>query len=164
MSAETKTPVLISANGYAERCRELDALRTDWRREIAERLAEARDDGDSADNPALQDLLEEQEQLERRIAALEAHLAIAEIVAPAVDGRAGVGSRVRVRDRQGATFEYELVGSLESDISNGRVSINAPVGQALLGQRAGGRVEVQTPRGPLPLDVIAVDSPAARAA
>jgi transcription elongation factor GreA len=148
--------LLISADGYAQRCRELDALRNEARRELGERLREARQDGDLADNPALHDLLEEQAQLERRIASLEAKLAVAEIVAPAADGRAGIGSVVRLRDGDGATFDYELAGPLESDAANGRVSIAAPVGRALLGRRAGARVEVATPRGPLALEIVSV--------
>jgi len=148
--------LLISADGYEQRCRDLDALRSEARRELGERLREARQDGDLADNPALQDLLEEQAQLERRIVLLEEQLAVAEIVAPAADGQAGIGSVVRVRDGEGATFEYELVGSLESDIGNGRVSISAPVGQAVIGRRAGARVEVRTPRGPLTLELVSV--------
>jgi transcription elongation factor GreA len=148
--------VLISAEGYEQRCRELDALRNEARRELAERLREARQDGDIGDNPALQDLLEEQALLERRIAVLEARLAAAEIVPPAADGRAGIGSVVCVRDSEGETFEFDLVGALESDISNGHVSIATPVGQALVGQRAGARVEASTPRGPLALEVVSV--------
>jgi transcription elongation factor GreA len=164
VSEDRTATVVISADGYARCCRELDALRTDARREISERMAEARQDGDLSDNPALQGLLDEQEQLERRIATLEAQLAVAEIVAPATDGRAGVGSHVRVRDREGAVFAYELVGPLESDAGNGRVSITAPVGRALLGQRARAHVEAQTPHGPLTLEILAVDSPAEKAA
>jgi transcription elongation factor GreA len=148
--------VLISAEGYEQRRRELDALRTEARSELAERLREARQDGHLADNPALQELLEEQAQLERRIALLEARLAAAEIVAPSADGRVGIGSLVRVRDGGGATFELELVGPLESDAGNGRVSVDAPVGRAVAGERAGSRVEVQAPGGPLALEIVAV--------
>lgn len=148
---------MISAEGYDARCRELETLRTQERRRLAELLAEAREDGDLADNPALQDLFDEHEQLERRITTLEAHLGAAEIVAPATDGRAGIGSLVRVRDHgHGGTVEYELVGPLESDPATGRVSIAAPVGQALVGQRAGDRVEVSAPSGRLRLEVLDV--------
>jgi transcription elongation factor GreA len=156
MPRDTDETVLISAEGYEARSRELESLRTKARRELAERLREARQDGDLDDNPLLQDLLEEHAQLERRIALLEERLALAEIVPPATDGRAGIGSVVRVRDADGATFELELVGALEADAVNGRVSIAAPVGQALVGQRAGASVEPVTPRGPLGLKVLAV--------
>lgn len=150
-----ETP-LISAEGYEQLVRELDALRNEARRELGEQLREARQDGDLADNPALQALLEEQALLERRIALLEAQLAAAEIVAPVADGSVGIGTVVRVRDGDGATFELELVGPLESDVSNDRVSIATPVGQALVGHRAGTRVEAQTPGGPLALDILSV--------
>jgi transcription elongation factor GreA len=148
----------ISAKGYAQRCHELDALRTGGRRELSERLREARWDGDIADNPVLQDILDEQVQLERRIATLEAWLTVAEVVEPAADGRAEIGSVVRVRDPRGETFEYELVGPLESDLARGRVSIAAPVGQALAGQRPGTTVEVAAPRGLLVLEIVSVRS------
>jgi transcription elongation factor GreA len=158
MSAGTvvDASLMISARGYEERSRELDVLRAEARRELGERVREAREDGNLADNPALNDLLEEQAQLELRIATLEAQLAAAEIVAPSLDGRAGIGSTVSVRDGNGATFEYELVGPLESDLRDGCVSIEAPVGRALVGRRAGDRVAVTTPRGPLALEVVSV--------
>jgi transcription elongation factor GreA len=157
MSANSRVTMMITAEGYDARCRELEALRTQERRRLAERLAEARQDGDLADNPALHELFEEHELLERRITTLEAHLGGAEIVAPATDGRAGIGSIVRVREgREGATFDYELVGPLESDAANGRVSITAPVGQALIGQRAGDRVVVSAPSGLRTLEVVDV--------
>ena len=148
--------LLITADGYEQRRRELDVLRSEARGELGERLREAREDGDLSDNPALHDLLQEQAQLERRIAQLETQLAAATIVAPTADGRAGIGSFVRVRDHDGGLAEYELVGPLESDADNGRVSIAAPVGRALVGQRVGARVDVATPRGPLGLKVISV--------
>jgi transcription elongation factor GreA len=146
----------ISAEGYEHLCRELDTLRKEARRELGERMREARRDGDLADNPALRDLLEDQAQLERWITLREAQLAAAEIVAPARDGLVGIGSVVRVRDEEGATFEFELVGPLESDVGNGCVSVSAPVGKALEGQRAGGHVEVTTPRGLVTLQIESV--------
>lgn len=150
-----ETP-LISAEGYEQRCRELNALRTEARRELGERVREARRDGDLADNPALQGLVDERALLERRIAALETQLAAAEIVAPVADGSVGIGTVVRVRDGDGATFQLELVGPLESDVSKGRVSITTPVGQALVGQRTGARVEAQAPGGLLALEILRV--------
>jgi transcription elongation factor GreA len=148
--------LLISAEGYERRQRELDRLRNDERRELYASLRDARRDGDLADNPALQGLLEEQAQLERRIFRLESELAAAEIVEPGDDGRAGIGNTVRVRDNEGATFEYELVGPLESDAENGRVSIAAPVGEALLGQGPGARIALTAPHGPLSLRILSV--------
>ena len=125
----------VTAGGYEQLAAELERLRTNGRVEMSEQLREAREDGPLANNPALYELLEEQAQLERRIAILEGQLAAAEIVVPAADGAASIGNFVRVRDGQaGELAEYELVGPVEADIANGRVSVDAPVGRALVGQ------------------------------
>lgn len=151
------TTVLISAAGHVRLSRELDMLRSDARRDLTERLREAREDGDLEDNPVLGDLLEEQAQLEQRISLLEARLRSAEIVLPVDDGRAGIGTLVRVRDLVAdSTHEYELVGTLESDVVRGRVSVEAPVGRALVGRLPGERLDVDTPRGVMELEVVDV--------
>jgi transcription elongation factor GreA len=163
------TTVLISAAGYERLSRELETLRTDARRTLSERLREAREDGHLDDNPVLGDLLEEQAQLEQRISLLQARVLSAEIVERSEDGRAGIGTLVRVRDLAArSAHEYELVGPLESDLDMGRVSVEAPVGRALVGRRAGDRCRVDTPRGPLELEVLdvrpATEAPLAREA
>jgi transcription elongation factor GreA len=149
--------LFITAVGYEDLRAELETLRGGIAVELSERLRDARQDGHLADNPPLFDLLEEQARLDRRIAVLEAQLAAAQIAAPATDGRAGIGSRVRVRDLEvGNTAEYELVGAIEPKVGNGRVSVAAPVGRALIGQRVGARLDVTTPGGTLPLEVLSV--------
>jgi transcription elongation factor GreA len=155
--------LFVTADGYEQLRSELERLCTDCRAEVSEKLREAREDGPLANNPALYDLLEEQVRLEQRIAILEEQLAAAEIVVPAADGAASIGSVVRVRDRQtGDLAEYELVGPIESDIANGRVSIDAPVGRALVRQGAGAIVDVETPSGTLGLKVLSVRTRGAR--
>jgi transcription elongation factor GreA len=149
--------LLITATGYEGLRAELETLRGHIGPELSERLRDARQDGHLADNPPLFDLLEEQAQLDRRIALLEAQLAAAQIAAPATDGRVGIGSRVRVRDLEvGNIMEFELVGAIEPKVGNGRVSVAAPVGKALVGQRVGARLDVATPGGTLPLEVLGV--------
>ena len=149
--------MLITAGGLARLQHELETLRDVGRQELAERFRTARNDGDVAENPALIDLLEEHGQLERRIAVLEAQVANARVVAPSRDGVAGLGTSVRVRDNAtGEVAEYELVGAVEADVGNGRVSLAAPVGRALFGRRKGDVVDVETPRGTIELEVLAV--------
>jgi transcription elongation factor GreA len=148
---------LITAAGLERLQRELDELRDIGRRDLAERFRAARNDGDVAENPALIDLLEEQGQLERRIAVLEMQIANARVVSPTPDGVAGLGTSVVVRDgATGEVAEYELVGAVEADVGNGRVSLAAPVGRALVGSRKGDIVEVETPRGTIALEVLDV--------
>ena len=149
--------VLVTAEGYERLRSELEMLRVDGRRQVNERLREAREDGSLADNPPLYDVLVEQAQLERRIATLEAQVAAAQIAVPSATGVAEIGTSVRVRDlATGEIAEYELVGEVESDAGNGRVSIAAPVGYALAGRGAGDRVEVETPRQTISLEILAV--------
>jgi transcription elongation factor GreA len=149
--------VVVTADGYAELRAELEALRSDGRRELSERVREARSDGDLDDNPVLYDVLEEQAQLERRIAMLKAQVAAARVVEPAADGTAGIGSYVTVRDAEtGEGEEYELVSAVEADLTNGRLSIGAPVGRALVGRRGGDTVEFDTPRGRRRLEILEV--------
>lgn len=154
--------VLVTADGYRRLCIELEALQTVRRAALTEQLREAREDSDP-DNPVLFDLLEEQAQLEGRISLLEAQVAAAQVVRHAADGSAGIGSCVRVRHcDSGDVAEYDLVGPIESDVGNGRVSVGAPVGRALLGRVGGDTVVVDTPGGPKQLEILSVIAAGAR--
>lgn len=147
----------VTAAGYERLQSELATLRTDGRREMGERLREARKDGDLANNPTLFDLLEEQAELERRIAVLEGHAASAQVVYPTANGMAGIGTVVGVRHLEtGEMAQYELVGSIDPDVGNSRVSVSAPVGRALFGRHAGETVEAETPCGTLAIEVLGV--------
>jgi transcription elongation factor GreA len=164
IAASAVDDLLVTAEGYERLRRELETLRGEGRRAMSERLWEARADGHLEDNPALFDLLEEQAQLERRIATLEARLAAARIAKPNGDGSAGIGSAIRLRDLQTSElFEYELVGAIEGNVAQGRVSVEAPVGRALLGAAAGDIVTVACPRGELRFEVVSVTGALLRA-
>ena len=155
-AARVEDDVLVTADGYERLRAELETLRTVRRRELTEQLRETREDRDP-DNPLLFDLLEEQAQLESRIGLLEAQISAAQVVPQTADGSAGIGSWVRVRDcDSGDVAEYELVGAIESDVGNGRLSVGAPVGRALLGRADGDSVIVETPRGPKKLEILEV--------
>jgi transcription elongation factor GreA len=164
IAASALDDLLVTAEGYERLRRELETLRSEGLRAMSERLREARADGHLEDNPALFDLLEEQAQLERRIATLETRLAAARIAEPNGDGSAGIGSSVRLRDLDTSElFQYELVGAIEGNAGQGRVSVEAPVGGALLGASAGDIVTVTCPRGELRLEVMSVTGAERRA-
>ena len=140
----------VTREGYERLRDELTALTTISRARISDRLREARaHGGEFADNLDLIDALEDQELLERRIATVEAALAAARVVDhPPRDGTVGVGTRVRLRDiDSGRTTEYLIVGSVEADPVERKLSSESPVGRAMLGRRAGDTLDVQAPRG-----------------
>lgn len=149
----------MTADGYELLRSELDTLRTDGRREMSERLREARADAPFDDNPSLFDTFQEQAQLERRIAVLEDHLSAARIAEPTGNGQAGIGSLLRLRDLEtDELVEYTLVGAIEANPSQGRVSVDAPVGRALFAATAGDIVNVACPRGELRFAVLGVET------
>ncbi len=149
----------MTADGYELLRSELDMLRTDGRREMSERLREARADAPFDDNPSLFDAFQEQAQLERRIAVLEDHLSAARIAEPTGNGHAGIGSLLRLRDLEtDELVEYTLVGAIEANPGQGRVSVDAPVGRALFAATAGDIVNVACPRGELRFAVLGVET------
>ena len=139
---------------------ELEHLTNEGRREIAERLEHAAaGESKRAENAEYLTVCEDQALLERRIALLTERLLSAEVIEPQLgNGRVDVGERVRVRELEsGARLELELVGTLESDATAGRISVASPLGRAILGLRRGEIAEVDAPRGKLQFRVLAVE-------
>ena len=151
--------VAMTREGY-ERLRKELAMRTMISRvEIGDRLRDAREHGgEVADNLELIDALEDKDFLERRIATLEASLASARVVDdPPRDGTIGIGTRVQLHDiDSGRATEYDVVGSIEADPVQRRLSAESPVGRALLGRRSGDVLEVEAPRGRMRFRILAV--------
>ena len=158
MSTAARQPDPITREGYDRLRAELDHLVTIRRRQMADDLREAREDGaEPGENVGVSAVLDDHAALERRINELEAALSFVQIVDPPTDGVAGIGHRVRLRLGDAATpMVYELVGPLEADPGRRRISIDSPVGEALVGQRAGDVVEVETPRGVRTIEILAV--------
>jgi len=149
----------ITAEGYELLRCELDTLRTEGRREISERIREARADAPFDDNPALFDAFQHQAQLEQRIAVLEGHLSAARIAEPDRTGTADVGSLLRLRDLEtNELVEYTLVGAIEANPGQGRVSVDAPVGRALIAATPGDVVNVTCPNATLRFEVLSVET------
>ncbi len=142
--------VLLTPEGYENLKQELDTLRTDRRREVAERIRVAREFGDIAENAEYNDAKNEQAMLEHKIAQLEERLLNARVIDRGdVDTSVvSVGSVVRLRDVDAKeTVEYHIVGSAEANPAERKLSNESPVGRAILGKKKGETVEVLTPRG-----------------
>jgi transcription elongation factor GreA len=142
--------VILTPEGYEQLKAELDVLRGEKRREIAERIAAAREFGEIAENAEYDDAKNEQMMLEHRIAQLEERLANAQLIdTKRVDTSVvSIGSVVRLRDVDAKqTVEYFIVGSAEANPAEQKLSNESPVGKAIMGRKKGETVEVITPRG-----------------
>ncbi len=143
--------VILTPEGLEKLKQEIEHLSTDKRREVAERIKEAREFGDISENSEYDDAKNEQMMLEARIATLEEKLRSATVIDTAeLDGhivRVGVTVDVSVDGSRKDTFM--IVGSTEADPSAQpkRLSNESPVGKALLGHKKGDTVNVQLPSG-----------------
>jgi transcription elongation factor GreA len=145
----------ISAEGRAEAEAELRELTEVRRPAIVAAIKAARSEGDLAENAEYHAARDEQGHLEARIRILEELLAHATVVEPETGDAAGSGSRVKFRGGDKVT-EVTLVHRLEADPAEGKLSVESPIGKALLGATEGDEVTVATPRGDKRLEVLAV--------
>ena len=149
-------PVLLTPEGQQKLQAELDELRTVRRAEIAERIKYAMDFGDIAENAEYEDAKNEQGMVEGRILTLENMLRNAvPIEEPAAGGIVHVGSEVEVKDEFGKQV-FTIVGPAEVDVAGGRISMESPVGKALLGHRSGDSVDVTSPGGARRVKIVRV--------
>jgi transcription elongation factor GreA len=141
--------IVLSPEGLAKLQEELDYLRNVKRKEVAERLKEARSHGDLSENSEYDDARNEQAFVEGRIATLENTLRNAKVIEDAgASDEVRLGSTVELLDLEfGDILEYTIVGSVEADPSAHKISNQSPVGQAILGHKKGDIVEVDAPAG-----------------
>ena len=154
-SVDLNEPVLLTPEGLERLKKELELARA-RRVEAADRLKEAFQPGDIEDNPEYEQAKEEVSLLDGRIYELEEMIGRAQILHEHHGSVAEPGSTIEVEEEDGTTSTYHLVGAVESDPSTGRISVESPVGRALVGKRKGDRVSVSVPSGTLTLTVTAV--------
>lgn len=146
----------LSKEGYEKLDNELRDLKTRGRREIAEEISEARAKGDLSENAEYDAAKEAQGHLESRIAELENTLATATII----DERNIDTSKVYLlstitilNKKTNKEMKYSLVSKDEADFKAGKISVESPIGQAILGKEIGDVVEVKVPAGILELEI-----------
>ena len=152
--------VLLTPEGLKKLKQEIDYLSNEKRREVAERIKEAREFGDISENSEYDDAKNEQAMLEARIASLEDKLRSASVIdaKELSNDIVRVGSHVDVQDEDsGRNLTYTIVGSTEADPANRRLSNESPVGKALLGHKHGDVVNVTVPKGEIKLKIIKID-------
>jgi transcription elongation factor GreA len=137
----------LTSEGHQRVLSQLEFLRTVKRVEVAQHLREVVEAGDFVGNAVYEDVKGEQAILERRILELEHLLAIATLIEKESTDVASLGSVIHLTTHDGREYWYTIVGSYEANPCAGLISNESPVGKALLGHRAGDRVEVNTPGG-----------------
>lgn len=150
-------PVMLTAEGLKQLEAELDLLKGEKRKEIAEKIKVARSYGDLSENSEYDDAKNEQAMLEARIVTIEATLKNAVIIDEEgiSNEHIHVGSNVRLLNlRTDSEVTYKIVGSNEANPSEGRISDESPVGQALLGHAVGDAVEIEVPVGVIGFKVL----------
>jgi transcription elongation factor GreA len=143
--------VILTPEGLQKLKDELSHLQNDRRREVAERIKDAREFGDISENAEYDDAKNEQAMLEAKIAQLEERIRAATIVNPddLSNDVVQIGSVVHVKDEKtGKSQKFTIVGSAEANPAENKLSNESPVGRALLGHKRNETVSVQVPKGP----------------
>ncbi len=159
MSLKSEKPIYLTSDGKVQLEKELEYLRTVKRRQVAERIQQAKALGDVSESGEYEDAKREQAFVEGRIREIESMLSRAVVIDSGAnaDGIVRLGSTVRVVDSEGVEETFTIVGSAESSSLNGRISNESPVGKALLGRRVGEKVRVIAPNGSFELTILAVE-------
>lgn len=152
-------PIMLTAEGLKQLEEELDFLKGEKRKEIAEKIKVARSYGDLSENSEYDDAKNEQAILEARIVTIEATLKNAVLINEddITNEHIHIGSKIKVENiKMGKTFDYKIVGSNESNPREGKISDESPMGVALLGKKVGDVVEVEAPAGVIALKVLEI--------
>ncbi len=151
---------LVTQEGLEKLQEEFQYLTENRRREVADRIRQAREFGDISENSEYDDAKNEQYMLERRISELQRRLRSARVVNPAeIEANAvDLGTKVTLRriDKDDERT-FEIVGANESDPTSGKLSHSSPVGRAVLKRRVGEKVTVSTPRGATEYEIVNVE-------
>lgn len=134
---------LLTKDGVNELEKEHESLIAE-RRPVADAIKTAREFGDLAENAEYQSARQEQEKLEARISEIEHILQNVKIITkPKGDSKVQIGSTVTLKNS--GEKKFQVVGTVEADPLNGKISDESPIGQALLGKKVGDSVEIVTP-------------------
>ena len=149
----------LTKKGYEERVALLENLKVVRRKEVAQKLKEAREQGDLSENAEYDAAKDEQRDIEAQIVELENILKNAEIIQDNDKSKDKIKmeSVVKLHDVEyDEDIEYTIVGSSEADSLNNKISNESPVGKALLGKKVGDTVTVETPAGEFSYKVLSI--------
>jgi len=150
MSVSNENDILLTKEGYENIEKELEELKSVRRKEVSDKLKEARSFGDLSENAEYDEAKNEQAQIEEKIVKLDNMIANAKIIDEVeLDTKTvNVGATVTlVQVESKKKVEYTIVGSAESNPLEGKISNESPIGKAILGKKKGNKVQVQLPNG-----------------
>ena len=153
---------ILTYEGLKQYEDELENLKVVKRKEVAEKIKEAREQGDLSENAEYDAAKDEQRDIEARIEELEKILKNAEVVVEEeVDlDKISIGCKVKVKDMElNEEVVYKIVGSSEADSLKGKISNESPVGKALIGAKKNQTVKVETQVGVLKFKVLEIERP-----
>lgn len=151
------TEILLTADGYLELEQELNDLKLNRRAEVVAAIKEARSHGDLSENSEYDAARDEQAQLEARIQELEYKLEHAKIVDANNKDLVNVGSTVVINYMDDdEEEEYKIVGSLEADPFNNKISNESPIGAAIMGRKVGEIISVASPNGSYDVKIVSI--------
>ena len=145
--------VILTKEGKEELEKRLEYLKVVKRAEITERIKTAREFGDLSENAEYDAAKNEQAMIEGEILEIENKLKYAVIIEAVKKDTVSLGSKVDFVDEDGEEYSYEIVGTTEADVELGRISNESPIGNALLGKKAGETVSVKVPTGTITITV-----------
>lgn len=148
-----------TAEGLKKLKEELEQMKTIERQKISQQIAEARDKGDLSENAEYHAAKEEQSHLETKIAKLKNVIANARIIDESQldTSKILIHSKVKIKNvASGMSFQYTLVADSETDVRNGKLSVNSPIGKGLLGKQVGDIAEIQVPNGLMSFEIIEI--------
>jgi transcription elongation factor GreA len=151
--------VVLTYEGLKKREEELEELKTIRRKEVAEKIKEARGQGDLSENAEYDAAKEEQAEIEARIVLLEKMLRNAEVIdeEEVSSDKISVGCTVKLYDVEfDEEIEYTIVGSAEADPMEGRISNESPVGAGLIGHGIGEEVTIAVPDGEIVFKILGI--------
>ena len=151
---------VLTYEGLRKLEEELEDLKTVKRKEVAKKIAEAREQGDLSENAEYDAAKAEQLEYENRIDEIEQILKYAEVVVEDnVDlGKVGIGCKVKIMDLEyNDEMDFKIVGSTEANSLGGKISNESPVGKALLGHKIGDTVKVDTQSGKLKYKILNIE-------
>jgi len=154
----SESKIYITQQGLEKIKQQLDDLINIERKNIAQRIQEAKELGDLSENAEYSSAKEDQAFLEMKIAELENTLKNAEIIKNNINsnGVVRVGSTVKFKDEAGETKEYTIVGSHEADPTQGNISNESPIGRAFLGKQKDEIVKFQAPKGVVEFKILGI--------